>query len=558
MKKYALLLALVMLFSLLAACGDTNVETSTPPRVNNSSSPSSSAPSEEQAGDAPQAVIDGGEFALPIAEGANFSIWSPAFNISSAGIEDNNMSPAYVELEARTGIHITWFHPPQATASETFSVAMASGTYDDAYNINSTYITKGADYYIDSEIFLDLQPLIPQYAPNYDYVRRLDNATYMTTITDTSRTVGFFQIAKSLQWPFLGPLGRTDWIRDLGLEIPKTYDQLHDVLVAIKDTYNPEIPLSLGNTGTDDWLMAGFGTIYSANVPFFQQDGKAVFGATTDGFKQYVQLMSDWYAEGLIDRDFQSRTSLVSFDTALVLGNSVGIANALYTWPDFIEMLARAGGDNVLEWRGVNIPVVNEGDTRPVVVGGGMLHYNKGMISAISVDCKDVETLMKWFDYGFTEEGSLLANYGLEGEAHTIVDGKPALTDLITQNPENLGINAGIAKYCMDHIFAFWFDWERELGPSTSENVYATREIWDGNWVDEISMPSVTRTEAENATYSAILNDINTFLSENIVAFILGAKPMSEWDSMISTLDSMGLATIVQIQQAALDRYYAR
>jgi len=32
MKKFALLLAMVMIFSLLAACGDTNSQTSTPPR----------------------------------------------------------------------------------------------------------------------------------------------------------------------------------------------------------------------------------------------------------------------------------------------------------------------------------------------------------------------------------------------------------------------------------------------------------------------------------------------------------------------------------------------
>ena len=49
-------------------------------------------------------------------------------------------------------------------------------------------------------------------------------------------------------------------------------------------------------------------------------------------------------------------------------------------------------------------------------------------------DCDDPVLMTKWFDYLFTEEGSLLGSYGIENQAHTIVDGKPVFTDLIMNN----------------------------------------------------------------------------------------------------------------------------
>ena len=51
------------------------------------------------------------------------------------------------------------------------------------------------------------------------------------------------------------------------------------------------------------WLTA-----YDAYPDFFVRDGQVGYGPMTDGYKQAVQLMADWWAEGLIDPDFTSIT----------------------------------------------------------------------------------------------------------------------------------------------------------------------------------------------------------------------------------------------------------
>jgi putative aldouronate transport system substrate-binding protein len=40
--------------------------------------------------------------------------------------------------------------------------------------------------------------------------------------------------------------------------------------------------------------------------------------------------------------------------------------------------------------------------------------------------------------------------------------------------------------------------------------------------------------------------------------FIIGAEPLSRYDAFISAITQMGAAEAIQIQQAALDRYYSR
>ena len=85
-----------------------------------------------------------------------------------------------------------------------------------------------------------------------------------------------------------------------------------------------------------------------------------------------------------------------------------------------------------------------------------------------------------------------------------------------------------------------------------------TKELFEGNWVDEYTMPQITLTADESMEYAQIMTDVLTYLSENIVKFITGQKSMDEYDSMLAELKSMGVDRATEIQQAALNRFYAR
>lgn len=106
----------------------------------------------------------------------------------------------------------------------------------------------------------------------------------------------------------------------------------------------------------------------------------------------------------------------------------------------------------------------------------------------------------------------------------------------------------------MPHLYV----WERELKTGLPENAVEATHIWDNNWVDSISFPSVSLTAQESEDYSSIMNDIETRISETVVKFIIGSEPMENFDSFVDTLVGMGLNDARDIEQAAYDRFMAR
>ena len=64
----------------------------------------------------------------------------------------------------------------------------------------------------------------------------------------------------------------------------------------------------------------------------------------------------------------------------------------------------------------VNPPVKNEGDEIHIRLRDS---YTSGN-TAISADCENWEVAMRWLDYLYTEEGALLANYGVEGDTSSL------------------------------------------------------------------------------------------------------------------------------------------
>jgi putative aldouronate transport system substrate-binding protein len=560
-RLLTLFLALIMFIGLLIGCAgetDNAVDPSTSPKISSDTDKETNKPRGI-------AVLDGGEFKLPIVDdGVEYTIWN-AWNVATSNMISNNDSFAYQEMEKRTNVHIEWHHPASGLAAESFNLSIASNDFDDAYMLVSTYMTQGPDFFVENDIFIDIEPYISEYAPNYDYVRRHHDVV-KETVTDSGYAVGFWQIAKTMQWYYFGPLGRTDWLDDLGMEMPTTIDQLHDVLVAFRDSYNPDCPMSLGINGLDAWLIAAFDTIYSTDTGapvFLQVDGEVRFGATEPGFREYTQLIQNWYSERLIDQEFYAREKNPSLDTAFILNDKVGLGSSLYTYPEYISNLVANDPENnpKLKFEGFAIPARGEGEHRKILVGSASINNMKRIVNTISSQCKNPEVLMRWFDYLYTEEGSLLANYGIENLSYVLdSDGVPKTTELIYNNPDGIALNNVLPLYAMNQYQASWYDWERELSPVVNPAVLETKELWDGNWKDEYSIPytSLTLTSEESTEYASIMTDVNTYLEENLIKFFTNQRSMDEYESMLEQVKSMDIARATEIMQAAYDRYLTR
>ena len=102
-----------------------------------------------------------------------------------------------------------------------------------------------------------------------------------------------------------------------------------------------------------------------------------------------------------------------------------------------------------------------------------------------------------------------------------------------------------------------YYDWEREL-QFVPEDDFAMCYTWDKASYDTYYSTYASLTVEENSEYANIFADISTYISENSLSFITGAKSLDEFDSFVETLKGMGLERCAELKQAALDRYNSR
>jgi putative aldouronate transport system substrate-binding protein len=68
----------------------------------------------------------------------------------------------------------------------------------------------------------------------------------------------------------------------------------------------------------------------------------------------------------------------------------------------------------------------------------------------------------------------------------------------------------------------------------------------------------ITQTADEGTELSSLYTDIETYVQECNVKFIMGQMSLDDYDSYRDTLRSMGIERCIELKQAAVDRYYQR
>lgn len=104
---------------------------------------------------------------FPLEEQVTLTMWAP-FNVNAASVmEDYNGSLVFQEMEKRTNVHIEFIHPAIGQDSEQFNLMIASQEYPDMIMGGISNYVGGGDLAVEDGVFLQLNDLIDQYAPNY-------------------------------------------------------------------------------------------------------------------------------------------------------------------------------------------------------------------------------------------------------------------------------------------------------------------------------------------------------------------------------------------------------
>ena len=381
------------------------------------------------------AAGEAGAVKLPISDdGAEFEIW---VGYQAGLLTDLNDGDAYQELERRTNVHINWDMTSSADAATSFGLVIASNDYPDSFQGSLNYFTKGFDFYLDENIILDITDIANKYCPNYLYESEKEDVAKGVR-TDTGRKPGFFGIKRTWQPSFVGPVVRADWLDSLGMSRPETLSDLHDMLSAFKKNYSQCIaPYSPNSTGIDQFILQAWGI---TNTFYINPEGKVAYGPMQDVFLDYLTMMRDWYAEGILDPDFYTGSSFGrGFDTDYTLNGKTGYWLTNATSIDSLEATAAASGDNDFRLDVTHVPAMNKGDKRIATISVWISPNRfQNNIGTINSSCEDIETLARWYDYLYTWDGCVLVSYGTEKYFFFDDAGVPHSNELIYANPDGL------------------------------------------------------------------------------------------------------------------------
>ena len=586
LKKFlALLLALVMVMGLMAGCGSqeaTSEAVSSAPAVE--SEAAAEAPAEEEAPAVEEAPVEEGsaveEEAAP-AEGGPTAHAIEIFGIEEApeavtypldtdetlelmatfpdplfASYPNGMADCqiYQVAEEKTGVKMTYTPLSTSASAEQFNVIMASGSYPDLIGWGLNYAA-GDDSAVEEEVYLDLTEYIAEYAPNYWEILSTDDELLDTAVTDGGYIVGFHAVRTEKGLGSGGMVIRTDLLEKVGMEKPYTIEEYDAVLAAFKDLglEQPLVMLSpgaiQGNFLAGAYDVAAFCNSFPQSVaPTYVEDGTIKFGPLEDGFKDYLLKVKEWFDKGYIHSDF---ITLNSNWNSPWYANSITGGQAGIFFADQGNLGGYIAGSEV---EGFAVEATYDMHATKDSINHFASYRNKAVGNGFRVtsDCENVELACRWGDWWYTEEGSLIANYGVEGVSFDYVDGIPMLNETVTDAPE--GMRDALLIYCSNDTICCVIDPNAVIS-GYSEVDKAAPEIWDTGVDDAFVIPSTVSLSAEETTEAMnIYSDIQTLCLESIAKFINGDKSMDEYDQFVEDIIALGIEDYLAIHQGAYDR----
>ncbi|AIQ34460.1 ABC transporter substrate-binding protein [Paenibacillus sp. FSL R5-0345] len=462
-------------------------------------------------------------------------------------------------LEEKTNVHINWKNFTKDVFVEKRNLAVASGDLPDAI-FNADY----SDYELlklakDGAI-VPLNDLIENNMPNFKKV--LEEATeYKSMITAPDGNIYAFpwieelgsgkeriQAVDSMPWI------NVEWLKKLGLDMPKTTEELKEVLIAFK-TKDPngngkadEIPLSFINKpGAEDlaFLFASFGLGENPDHAVVSNDGKVIFTAAQEDYKEAVSFINELYKEGLIDIEAYTQ----DWSTYLAKGKDQKYG-LYFSWDK-----ANITGDN--DSYEVMPPLAGP-DGEVNVTRTNALGLGRGKMVVTSAN-KNLETTAKWVDQLFDPIQSVQNNWGTYGDdkQQNIFEfdkEKGMLKHLPLEGAAPVELREKTSVGGPLAILDSYYGKYTTMPDDAKSRMDIIKNIMAPNMKAENVMPSVFHSIQELDRLTTIETDLFAYVLRMRTEWYQNGKVEAQWDEYLKELDRLGLQEWLQIKQGGYDR----
>ncbi|MHC5257305.1 ABC transporter substrate-binding protein [Streptomyces sp. UC4497] len=354
---------------------------------------------------------------------------------------------------------------------------------------------------------------------------------------------------------------RTDILDKHDLALPTTWDEVYDVLKALKEEYPGKYPM------TDRWstntpfpcgaLFQYLGQAYGVragwsydNISYDAKAKKFVFTPTQDGYRAMVEYLRKLVAEKLLDpeaftqQDDQAVQKLLAEKSYLMSAN-----------PQELVQNYRYNLKKQVKGAKIEMIPVPLGPAGAVVNSGSRLE-NGVMISSKALKEDTFVAMMQFVDWLFySDEGQEFCKWGVEGVTYTKSGGAYKLKDGITlmgsdpDAPEDLQKDFGF----FNGVFTYGGSWEL-----VSSNFSADEQKFQDEMSKRKELPigpahPLQSAEQEQATlWDTPLKDHTI---QNTLKFVLGKRPMSQWGDFLTELKAKNMQQLVDLHNKAADRF---
>ncbi|MDP5272656.1 extracellular solute-binding protein [Chengkuizengella axinellae] len=390
-KKWLLvLLTIVMVMvPVLTACGDS----------------SSEGEADQPSKDEPQATAEGSEKDpyddLP--KELSISTLDRGRVSSDEGTYEENRWVDYIREES--GIDVSIVPVPRKQSYEKLNVLVAAGQAPDliweySRDYMGNLVTQGA-----------IQPIgeyIEKYSTSYkEYLEENPDLLPLMTFEGEIYAATSRRANKANHGMFI----RQDWLDELGLDIPKTMDELLAVAEAFKEAKPDSIPIVGKQTFVTIEAMYGM-----RQDRWFLEDDKMTYGATMDRYAEVLDVSKTLYENGLIDTEFLTDTNN---QRAIQFWTTGKAGMITYNW-------GSAGAHNIMKDLYTNDPDAVVVPLEPVETpygNNGLYQETDAFIYvAFNKDMKNPKAAIEYLDWMIDGGWVQLVN-GEEGIHSELVDG---------------------------------------------------------------------------------------------------------------------------------------
>ena len=428
--------------------------------------------------------------------------------------------------EEACNVKLTWIELPQDQTAEPLA-ALLAGNLPDIFMV--------ADAMSDTIVLQNSklwQPItveeLQQYCPNVyaEYEKYVDGWQAFLTYPDGNiyGLMGDF-LTSDLHTIPQAQYINVQWLENLGLEMPQTLDELHDVLVAFKEKDangngdpNDEIPM----TFCDNFKKARvtcFAASWGLAIDAFSktwyniEDGQVVAAVNTPAFRAFLEYYNKLGQEGLLNLEGFSQTQ--DQFTADLDAMKVGV---FWGWAPYNYIKDEA---NRAQYKAL-VPTPAEGYSSLVYASNPVRAKRNSFL--ITTACKNKEAALAWWDYISEPERAIETYYGEKDVWWKLLD-DDYNWDTITLSDEELTAK-GYGAYVGKSIG----------GANTLGQVNGQPLMLHTKWVDLEGNPNGTN---ESRTIA-----VNTFKAAGVIApymnnAIIPAAAQEEFDFMTEGLDNL-------------------